>query len=108
MLNIYDLYDLHQIFVIVRFFPDDEENHEVLSKVIQVLENRQNDHDPNQFRTMLQSINALKDKELYGFVFTENVYTYFPSVLKDEKIYEVLIDACKFLLKAIKEKMKSK
>ena len=107
MLWIYDLYDLHRIFANIRFSPDYKLNGDVLSKVINVLENRHNDHDLNQFRRALQKINSL-DKKLYGFSFVENEYTYFPSGLKSENTYIILIKSCEYLLKAIKEGNKDK
>jgi len=107
MLNIYDLYDLHSIFVGIRSRPDYEPNDLIMSKVIEVLSNRHNNNECNQFRTVIRSIGSL-DYELYGFSSTNNVYTYFPSLLKDEKIYLLLVDCCEYLLGAVNDGWKEK
>lgn len=92
MLSFYELYDLHSIFVGIRFSPNNVINNEVLLSVINVLKNRHNNHEQNQFRVALQSISARDREELYNFSLVENKYCYFPlSFLKNEKIYLVLI-----------------
>ena len=71
MLSFYELYDLHSIFVSIRFSPDNEINNKVLMSVLSVLKNRQDTHELNQFRAALQPI-ALLDKEgLYKFSLVE-------------------------------------
>ena len=107
MLISYDLYDLSAIFLNVREFPDYELNSEVLSRCISVLSDRSNPQELNQFRTALCLI-PLLDTEKFNFVFTKNVYVYFPTLLKTESIYGLLIEACKCLLKAIQENNKEK
>ena len=107
MLHIYDLYDLHSIFINIRFCPEHETNSQILEKTIGVLEDRYNNHEVNQFRTALRSIDSL-DKELYTFAFVENIYTYFPAIIKNESIYLALRESCKYLLKAVQEKNKEK
>ena len=102
MLNIYDLYDLAEIFKVIRFFPDYELNNEVLSKAISVLKNRHESHDDNQFRVALRSINLLDTKKFY-FVGVDNLYVYFSACLKEENVYETLIECCECLLKAVIE-----
>ena len=103
MLSIYDLYDLSAIFKNIRAFPEYESNNEVLLKTINVLESRLENHDMNQFRGALRSINSL-DKEKYHFAYVDNVYVYFPAFLKEKHIYILLIECCECLLKAIEEK----
>jgi hypothetical protein len=104
MLSVYDLYDLHAILVNIRHYPDYEMNEEILLNVINVLSERQNIIKINQFRLSLANIPSLKEEELYKFVFHNNVYTYFPTILKDDYIHRVLIESCCCLLNAIKEK----
>ena len=101
MLNVYDLYDLHAIFVNIRFLPNYELNEKILSSVIEVLKNRCN-NDFNQFRMAINKINSL-NKELYRFAFVENTYTYFPYALKNERVYNLLIEACECLSNAVRE-----
>lgn len=103
MLSIYDLYDLSQVYKIIRFWPDYELHCEVLLKVIGVLRNRQADHDKNQFRAALRQIPSL-DMEKYYFVSVDNLYVYSPGDLCDEHVYEILIKCCECLLGAVKER----
>ncbi|HHU56537.1 MAG TPA: hypothetical protein GXZ48_07620 [Acholeplasmataceae bacterium] len=103
MLNIYDLYDIHAILINIRQNPEYELNKEVITKTINVLKNWQNNQKMNQIRTALQSISSL-DIEAYNFVYVNNMYTYFPSYLKNENIYIMLIEALECLLIAIEEK----
>lgn len=104
MINEYDLYDLHAIFVSIRFSPNNDTNYDVLVNVINVLNDIDN-ANTNQFRTALRTIEKLKETEIYSFVFTENKYCYFSlPFLKNKKIYQVLICACSELVNAIKEK----
>jgi hypothetical protein len=107
MLEIYDLYDMHEIFLMIRFCPDYELNCEVLIKIKEVLKNRHNNHEGNRFRRALRTIESL-DKELYDFVFVDNKYTYHPSGLKNEKTCNVLSGSCECLLKAVEENDKEK
>ncbi len=105
MLNFYELYDLHSIFVGIRSSPSNAINNEVLLCVINVLKNRHNNHEQNQFRVALQPISTRDTEELYNFSLVENKYCYFPlSFLKNEKIYLVLIKVCEKLLEAVNEK----
>jgi hypothetical protein len=103
MLSIYDLYDLYAIFLNIRAYPDYELNHEILLNIINVLENRHVNHDENQFRTALRLINTL-DMEKYPFVQVINLYVHFSAFLKDEGVYKTLVECCKCLLNAVKEK----
>jgi len=107
MLNIYDLYDLHSIFVGIRFRPDYELNSLIVSKVIDVLNSRHINNECNQLRKAIRSIAHL-DYSLYGFSLTDNVYTYLPSFLKDEKAYTLLDECCEYLLKVINDGNKEK
>ena len=102
MLSIYDLYDLHAIFVRIRFSPEDDKNYEIVSKVIGVLADNRGSSEANQFRIDLRSINGLENNALYDFVYVDNKYTYYPlSWLKEERIYEVLSSCCKEMLRVI-------
>lgn len=109
MLSVYDLYDLHAIFVNIRFSPCNEMNETVILKVIDVLKNRDSIIYGNKFRIAIQPINALYQNELYAFTSSENEHTYYPiGYLKDERIYTVLIKACEQLLIAVREKNEKK
>jgi hypothetical protein len=108
MLSVYDLYDLHAVFVNFRQFPDYKLNEAVLLNVIDVINDRQNTIQLNQFRSSLSNIPSLSEEELYEFVFHNNVYTYIPTILKDDYALKVLIESCICLLSAVKEKNRDK
>ncbi len=104
MFTVYDLFDLHFIIVMVRSSPEGKENPEILSKVCDVISDYKNSQHHNVFRKALQTIPYLKGKEGYGFVFTKNIYTYYPvGFLKDEEIYKLLYKALSELKKATEE-----
>ena len=101
---IYDLHDLCRVFSDMRCEPDYKHNEEMMYRIIKVLKNR----DPrsceyNSIRAALSSIPSL-DTERYNYVFVKNIYTYCYGILKDERIFALLIEACEGLLDAIKEK----
>ena len=79
MLSIYDLYDLSAIYRKIRLFPEYELNDKILLGIIDVLENEYYSHEVNQFRNELRTIKSL-DKEIYPFVWTDNIYVYIPSL----------------------------
>ena len=72
MISIYDLYDLHSILVGIRFAPQSRINKAVVSKAIEVLENRHKNNDFNQFRKAIHSIALLDDNKLYDWAEVEN------------------------------------
>lgn len=102
MLHIYDLFDLSHIYILIRAFPDDRMNIQIIEKVLDVLRQREINHQPNRFRTALSSIDGL-DAERYGFAFVQNAYVYFPGMLKDEKIYELLLEINTYFHKVLLE-----
>lgn len=105
MLSVYDLYDLHTLFVCIRSSPDDALNYNVIGKIINVLDNRYINNESNQFRVALQSIDQISTRDLYSFVFTKNKYCYYPlPFLDNERIYKVLINSCKELQNIMVEK----
>ena len=107
MLTVYDLYDLHAIFVIMRFSPEDKVNCDIMSKVIEVLTDERENSDSNQFRVAIQSVCGLERNALYDFIYVENKYSYYPlPPLSDESVYAVLISSCEELLRVISGKNK--
>lgn len=103
MFCIYDLYDLSEIYKIIRYYPDYELNSLVLKKILYLLENRNEIFEPNQIRKILLSITNL-DNAKYYFIKTQNVYCYFPSILKEPEIYNVLKTATKTLESLLEQK----
>lgn len=109
MINCYDLYDLHYVFLAIRAYPNNELNGQILSSVIDVLRNNYDNLEFNQLRKALRKIDSIEKSQLRYFVFTENVYTYYPMFfMKDKYLYEVLIESCSRLLKAVNEKNEKK
>ena len=109
MINCYDLYDLHYVFLAIRAYPNNELNGQILSSVIDVLRNNYDNLEFNQLRKVLRKIDSIEKSQLRYFVFTENVYTYYPMFfMKDKYLYEVLIESCSRLLKAVNEKNEKK
>ena len=101
MLSVYDLNDLHIIFLNIRAFPEYELNEEVLTVIINFIKESSTKYDINLFRIALRSIDSL-DKYFYQFAFVDNVYEYFPPFLKDEQITLLLIECCTQLLNVVK------
>ncbi len=109
MIGVYDLYDLHAIFINIRLSPLEKMNKDIMSRIVDTLKNRDSNFEINQFRKAIQPINAIYRNELYSFVSIENKYCYFPlPFLKDERIYTVLIKSCEYLLTALCEENKEK
>ena len=102
MLHIYDLYDLSQIYILIRAFPDDRMNIQIIDQVLGVLRQHETSHQPNQFRTALSSIDGL-DAERYRFAFVQNAYVYFPGMLKDERLYDLLLEINMDLYKVLSD-----
>lgn len=103
MLSRYDLYDLSAILKNIRANPTYDKNKEILFKTIRVLKAEDEQYQINGLRIALQSINKLDD-ENYSFVYTENVYVYFPNFLKHGKTLCFLTNCLKKLLKSSTKK----
>lgn len=106
MLSVYDLYDLSRVLTNIRAFPEYSFNADIIKTVLHVLSDRSDNHELNQFRTALMTIEGLD--ETYSFVRVQNVYTYFPTVLKDETVYGILTSALQSLSQAIAEENREK
>ena len=101
MLNIFDLYDLHAIFVNIRNNPTNPSNEAIISKLVQIFTLKNENFETNQIRVALQELNICEQQE-YSFVLCKNVYAYIPYLIKDENIYKLLELACEQLLKIIR------
>ena len=100
MLNFFDLFDLHGIFVNVRNSKCNPLNEEIVHRTLQVIKSRNSDFEINQFRTALNSLDLSNHPE-YLFVSIQNAYPHIPYLIKEEKVYRLLESACKDLLAAI-------
>ena len=96
----YDLYDLAEIYTIIREAPNRQEYPQLLSSVCRILSDIENYRQDNALRTELAKIQTL-NKEYYRFIFTENVYTHVHGRLKDELVVSTLLEATKQLSDAV-------
>ena len=109
MFNVYELYDLHRVLIAIRAYPEDPLNKAIVSNILTVLNQRFENHNFNQIRKALQSVDGICEKDIYDFVFTENSYTYFPlPFLKDEGVYAILCAAMEELVVSFEEKKPKK
>jgi len=99
----YDLYDISEAFIIIRQDILKCQNIEVVEKMIQVLSDTMNSNEFsfNSVRDSLASINNL-NREVWYYVFHKNFYVHF-SILKNKKIYQILISICELLKAAFLE-----
>ena len=89
----YDLYDIYAVFVLIRAYPEDKTNALAVAAVREVVDAPQAQFgSTNAIRSRLGHISEL-DREKWFFVDTQNVYTYMPPILKDERAYAIL-SAC--------------
>ena len=89
----YDLYDLYAVFVLIRAYPDDKANALAVDAVKEVVDAPQGQFGhTNAIRSRLGNIPEL-DREKWFFIDTQNVYTYMPPILKEERAY-ALLSAC--------------
>ena len=101
MLDFFDLYDLHAIFVNIRYDAFCPLNDKIAFKTLQVFKERNWNFESNQFRKALCTLDLSGHQE-YSFVFTQNAYPYIPFLIKEDKIYKLLEIACEELLSVIR------
>ncbi len=93
LLTNYDLYDIYAMFVLIRAYPEDEANAKAVAAVKEVVDAPQAQFgSTNAIRSRLGNIPEL-DRGKWLFVDTQNVYTYMPPILRDERAYAIL-SAC--------------
>ena len=98
----YDLYDLYAVFLLIRAYPADKANALAVAAVKEIVDAPQGQLGrTNAIRSCLGNIPEL-DREKWYFAGTENVYTYVPSVLKDEKSYAILSACLEEMQKAMR------
>ena len=97
----YDLYDIYAVLLLIRAYPADEANASAVSAVKEVI-----DAPPTQFsranaiRIRLGNISEL-DREKWFFIDTQNVYTWMPPVIRDERVYAILSACMAEMLEAV-------
>ena len=92
----YDLYDLHQVFLFFRMYPEDPVNQKILCELQKLIDTPQigNIIENNILRRRLQSVD-FADRELFDWVKTENIYTANVNIIKDPDCYKILSEALK-------------
>ncbi len=101
MISQYDLYDISFAFAILR----NDVKCESVSKVLLKIENvliQECDWNDNQIRKEISSIENL-DKNIWGFAYHNNVYVNC-RILKDKRIYDIMIKICRKLIQLHKAK----
>ncbi len=99
MLIFNDLQDLYAVFVNIRSDPGNPKNAEIVKAASDGLKDRNSKGGCNAFRVALRPLGDLG--EPYRFVSVDNVYTYFPGILKNPVYYDFLADACDELASVI-------
>ncbi len=100
---VYNLCDLSAIFKIIRMFPSAPKNEEIMDAVLKGLTNGNLRQEENLFRHMLRRVEGL-DKNIFQFVFIENMYVVFEGRPMDELAKQILIKGCKAIEEAVKSK----
>ena len=90
MLSMYDLFDLSAIYKAIRSNPKYSKNDIILEKVLVVLRDESPQYQFNKLRIEIAKVGDL-DYEMYRFAFTENVHTYFSTLLKDQEVLNLFI-----------------
>lgn len=99
-----ELFDISAAFERIRWDVLSSHNKDVVEKIIYVLYDQRNENDTFSFNNIRKAISSIGniDKNIWDFVFHENVYVHF-SILKNIYIYNLLIKACELLRQAIDE-----
>ena len=105
MIGYFDLHDIHAVFICIRSCPEHPANEVVINRILSDLREKDDSWEPNRIRKIIQSCGACQDKDgVYGFALTENAYSYVPmTVLKDDRIYDVLIASFEEMQRALNE-----
>ncbi len=102
MLSIFDLFDLHAVFVNIRNDPNNTQNQKIVEAVLFSV----NDTDCISGNSLRKAIgSACTDlPQEYAFVYAENNYPFIPFLLKNENKRNLLSFCASYLLQVIKEK----
>lgn len=94
LLDKYELYDIHSLLTGIRFKSDAPYNSTMIRAVGDILSAPQKTNviESNIIRTALRETEDI-DKELYRWVYVDNVYTYGWRIIKDELCYSFLTRA---------------
>lgn len=103
MLNNFDLYDVYGIFIMMRIFPNYEQNEKIIDRLLYAIDKSRECDDFNQIRTTIKTLQL--DKQEYNFLNTINTYPYV-EFLKDDIVYKILKGVLTKLKKALNHETK--
>ncbi len=87
----FDFYDIYAVLIEFRFAPSYKHNKVIAGKIKGLLDAVQKDNtiEANIIRSSLATTLDI-DRERYGWVFTNNIYTYGHKIIKEELPYKIL------------------
>ena len=106
MLSIYDLFDLSAVFKNIRMEPLLKENAEIVRKVHTAIVDNLEQYRVNRIRIALRDIKELNS--LYDFAYVNNVYTHYPTFLKDKNAITILLILIEHLESVLVENIEKK
>lgn len=104
----YDFHDMHYVLTMLRAYPKEVYNKQVIQSIIYVLHAPQIDNtiDDNIIRKELRKIEKI-DKDCFGWIYVDNIYTYGLKIIDNEFCYYFLEKAFRKLLEcSVKEDYK--
>lgn len=110
LLTVYDFHDIYRALILVRAYPDDQNNGKVAASILQTIEEAQEDPsvvDDNLIRRRLSAID-FDDNERWQWVFVRNNYSYGVRVMERGCPYEVMRIVLRELLDAIRSECKDR
>ena len=100
MVGINDLFDISAAFTIIRSDMHYEKNIDIIKSILCTLKNK-DFYEQNIIRKAISKIKDL-DKEIWKFVYHENLYMY-DAILKDDNVLGILIKVCETLIYQLNE-----
>ena len=100
----FDFYDIYAVLIELRFAPSYKHNRVIAGKIKGLLDTVQKDNtiEANIIRSSLASVQDI-DRERYGWVFTNNIYTYGHKIIKEGLPYKLLSAGFSELIKCLDE-----
>lgn len=101
MINTFDLYDIHTVFVNIRAYPKYNINDKILLNLLKLFNNIHQYEGYNLVRRSLRTLN-ITDYDEFNFIYVDNYYTYIPDIVTNIKIYEIFCCIFESMLQAVK------
>lgn len=89
IIQITDLYDLSYMLSLIRNDIKFSYNSLILENIIKAINNKNDSYQPNNIRKYVSQIEELMD-ERWAFIKVQNYYTKSPTIIKDERVNELL------------------